>query len=181
MLFRSDSLLFFAGFLASEAGGNLLPSLPWVAGTSAIAAIVGDQVGYAIGAKFGPALFQRPSSRFFRPEYVTKAEEFFAQHGTKTIVLARFVPIVRTFVPTVAGVSRMHYRTFVLYNVVGGLLWGAGVTTLGYFLGQIEFVKENIEIGALVIVAVSVAPMVVEFWRHRRRSAAAVVAAESAD
>ena len=137
--------------------------------------------GYAIGAKFGPALFQRPSSRFFRPEYVTKAEEFFAKHGTKTIVLARFVPIVRTFVPTVAGVSRMHYRTFVLYNVVGGLLWGAGVTTLGYFLGQIEFVKENIEIGALVIVAVSVAPMVVEFWRHRRRSAAAVVAAESTD
>ena len=176
-----DSLLFFAGFLASEAGGNLLPSLPWVAGTSAIAAIVGDQVGYAIGAKFGPALFQRPTSRFFRPEYVTKAEEFFAKHGTKTIVLARFVPIVRTFVPTVAGVSRMHYRTFVLYNVVGGLLWGAGVTTLGYFLGQIEFVKENIEIGALVIVAVSVAPMVVEFWRHRRRSAAAVVAAESTD
>ena len=91
------------------------------------------------------------------------------------------MPIVRTFVPTVAGVSRMHYRTFVLYNVVGGLLWGAGVTTLGYFLGQIEFVKENIEIGALVIVAVSVAPMVVEFWRHRRRSAAAVVAAESTD
>lgn len=167
-----DSLLFFAGFLSSTAGGEVLPSLPWVAGACALSAIIGDQVGYMIGAKVGPALFQREKSRFFQPEHVAKAEEFFARHGSKTIVLARFVPIVRTFVPTVAGVSKMHYRTFVVYNVVGGVLWGAGVTTLGYFLGEIEVVKENIEIAALVIVAVSVLPVVFEFWRHRQRSRA---------
>jgi membrane-associated protein len=163
-----DSLLFFAGFLSSTAGGEVLPSLPWVAGACALSAIVGDQVGYMIGAKVGPALFQREKSRFFRPEHVAKAEEFFARHGSKTIVLARFVPIVRTFVPTVAGVSRMHYRTFVVYNILGGVLWGAGVTALGYFLGEIEVVKNNIEIAALVIVVVSVLPMVIEVWRHRR-------------
>ena len=163
-----DSLLFFAGFLSYTAGGEVLPSLPWVAGACALSAIIGDQVGYMIGAKVGPSLFQREKSRLFHPENVAKAEEFFARHGSKTIVLARFVPIVRTFVPTVAGVSRMHYRTFVTYNVLGGLLWGAGVTTLGYFLGEIDLVKENIEIAALVIVAVSVLPMAFEFWRHRR-------------
>ena len=143
-----DSLLFFAGFLASDAGGHNLPALPWVALTSAVAAIVGDQVGYLIGSKFGPALFKREKSRFFNPEYVDKAEAFFAKHGSKTIVLARFVPIVRTFVPTVAGASRMNYRTFITYNVIGGVLWGAGVTTLGYFLGEIDAVKNNIELAA---------------------------------
>jgi membrane-associated protein len=163
-----DSLLFFGGFLSSEAGGNLLPALPWVALVAALAAIIGDQVGYMIGATFGPKVFDRPKSRFFNPEYVVKAEAFFGKHGSKTIVLARFVPIVRTFVPTVAGASHMHYRTFVTYNVVGGLLWGAGITTLGFFLGEIEVVKNNIEIAALAIVAVSVLPIAVELLRHRR-------------
>nr|AGC71319.1 DedA protein [uncultured bacterium A1Q1_fos_515] len=163
-----DSLLFFAGFLSSSAGGEVLPPLPLVAGVCAAAAIVGDSVGYAIGKKFGPALFDRQQSRFFNPANVRKAEVFFEKHGAKTIVLARFVPIVRTFVPTVAGVSSMHYRTFLTYNVVGGLLWGAGVTTLGYFLGEIEVVKNNIEIAAIVIVGISVLPIAVEFWKHRR-------------
>jgi membrane-associated protein len=160
-----DSLLFFAGILSAKGD---LPALPWVAGACALSAIVGDQVGYMIGAKVGPALFQREKSRFFRPEHVAKAEAFFARHGSKTIVLARFVPIVRTFAPTVAGVSRMHYRTFVVYNVLGGLLWGAGVTALGYFLGKVDAVRNNIEIAALVIVVVSVLPIVIEVWRHRR-------------
>jgi membrane-associated protein len=163
-----DSLLFFAGFLSSTAGGEVLPPLPVVAGACAVAAIVGDQVGYAIGHRFGPALFNRPKSRFFDPANVRKAEAFFAAHGSKTIVLARFVPIVRTFVPTVAGVSSMRYRTFVLYNVVGGVLWGGGVTTLGYFLGEIELVKENIELAAIAIVGLSVLPIVLEFVKHRR-------------
>lgn len=171
-----DSLLFFAGFLSSEAGGNTLPALPWVALTCAGAAILGDQVGYMIGAKFGPTLFDRPQSRFFHPDHVRKAEAFFAKHGSKTIVLARFVPIVRTFVPTVAGVSNMHYRTFVTFNVIGGVLWGAGVTTLGYFLGEIEVVKNNIEIAAIVIVAVSVLPIAIELWRHRRATNGAAAA-----
>ena len=168
-----DSLLFFAGFLSSDAGEHLLPALPWVALTCALAAIAGDQVGYAIGSKFGPALFKREKSRFFNPEYVDKAEAFFAKHGSKTIVLARFVPIVRTFVPTVAGASRMNYRTFVTYNVIGGLLWGAGITTLGYFLGEIDAVKNNIELAAIVIVAISLLPIALEWRKHRKRAAAA--------
>jgi len=168
-----DSLLFFAGFLASGAaveqfGERYMPALWVVALVCAAAAIVGDQVGYLIGKRFGPALFARPKSRLFDPAHVTKAEAFFERHGAKTIVLARFVPIVRTFAPTVAGVSSMHYRTFVTFNIVGGLLWGAGITTLGYFLGEIDAVKNNIEIAAIVIVAVSVLPLVLEFVKHRR-------------
>ena len=173
-----DSLLFFAGFLASDAafkqfGEHYMPSLPVVAGICALAAIAGDQVGYLIGNKLGPTLFDRPQSRLFDPANVAKAETFFARHGSKTIVLARFVPIVRTFVPTVAGVSSMHYRTFVVFNVLGGLLWGAGITTLGYFLGEIDVVKNNIEIAAIVIVGVSVLPLAVEFVKHRRKAQAA--------
>jgi membrane-associated protein len=102
---------------------------------------------------------------------VAKAEVFFAKHGAKTIVLARFVPVVRTFVPTVAGVSSMHYRTFVTYNIIGGVLWGAGITTLGYFLGEIDVVKNNIEIAAIVIVVVSVLPIALEYLKHRRSKA----------
>ncbi len=167
-----DSLLFFGGFLSSDAGGHQLPALPWVALTCTVAAIAGDSVGYAIGHKFGPAVFQRPKSRFFNPEYVVKAEAFFAKHGSKTIVLARFVPIVRTFVPTLAGAGNMHYRTFLTFNVIGGVLWGAGITTLGYFLGQIDAVKNNIEIAAIVIVSLSLLPLVLEFVKHRRAAAA---------
>ena len=164
-----DSLLFFAGFLSST---GHLPPLPIVAGVVALAAILGDQVGYMIGVKFGPSVFQREESRFFHPANVRKAEAFFERHGSKTIVLARFVPIVRTFVPTIAGVSKMHYRTFVFYNVIGGLLWGAGITTLGYFLGEIDVIKNNIELAAIVIVAVSVIPIWFEVFRHRRAAGA---------
>lgn len=172
-----DSLLFFAGFLSSSAaveqfGERYMPSLWIVATVCAVAAIVGDQVGYLIGNKIGPTLLQRPKSRLFDPAHVAKAEVFFAKHGAKTIVLARFVPVVRTFVPTVAGVSSMHYRTFVTYNIIGGVLWGAGITTLGYFLGEIDMVKNNIEIAALVIVAVSVLPIALEYLKHRRSKAA---------
>ena len=171
-----DSLLFFAGFLASDAaveqfGEHYMPSLLVVASVCALAAIAGDQVGYLIGNRFGPSLFDRPQSRFFNPANVAKAEAFFAKHGSKTIVLARFVPIVRTFTPTVAGVSNMHYRTFVTYNVIGGTLWAAGITTLGYFLGEIDAVKDNIEIAAIVIVGVSVLPIAFELVKHRRDAA----------
>lgn len=173
-----DSLLFFAGFLSSAAafeqfGEHYMPALPLVAVVCALAAIVGDQVGYLIGSRIGPTLLQRPRGRLFDPANVAKAESFFERHGAKTIVLARFVPIVRTFVPTVAGVSRMHYRTFVVYNIAGGILWGAGITTLGYFMGEIDVVKNNIEIAAIVIVAVSVLPVAVELMKHRRAHARA--------
>ena len=164
-----DSLLFFAGFLASEAGGHKLPGgLAAVAGVAVIAAIAGDQVGYLFGRRVGPALFNRPQSRLFNPANVAKAQGFFDRHGTKTIVLARFVPVVRTFAPIVAGVGKMKYRTFVTYNVVGGFVWAAGVTTLGFLLGKINFIKHNIEFAAIVIVAISIAPVVFEYLRHRR-------------
>jgi membrane-associated protein len=167
-----DSLLFFAGFLASDAGHHVLPGgLPAVAGVSIVAAIAGDQVGYVFGRRVGPSLFSRPQSRLFNPEHVVKAQGFFDRHGMKTIILARFVPVVRTFAPIVAGVGKMRYRTFVTYNVIGGFLWAAGVTTLGYFLGKINFIKHNIEIAAVVIVAISIAPVALEYVRHRRKGA----------
>jgi membrane-associated protein len=163
-----DSLLFIAGFLASDAGGNVLPPLPLVLLVAFVTAVVGDQVGYIFGKKVGPALFDKPDSRIFKQKYVEKAHTFFERHGAKTIVLARFVPIVRTFAPIVAGVGEMRYRTFVTFNVVGGFLWAVGVTTLGYFLGEIDFIKENIEVAIVVIVALSVTPMAIEVFRHWR-------------
>ena len=162
-----DSLLFVAGFLASDAGDHRLPALPIVVVCVVAAAIIGDQVGYLFGKKVGPALFSRPDSRFFKQQHVHKAQAFIEKHGAKTIVLARFVPIVRTFAPIVAGVGQMEYRTFVKFNVLGGVLWGAGLTTLGYFLGEIEFVKNNIEFAIIVIVAISLLPVALEVWRHR--------------
>jgi membrane-associated protein len=173
-----DSLLFFAGFLASDAGikatgGHYMPNIFVVASVCAVAAVVGDQVGYLIGNKFGPSVFNKPKSRFFDPANVDKAHAFFEKHGSKTIVLARFVPIVRTFVPTVAGVSKMHYRTFVSYNVIGGVLWAFLLTFLGYFLGKIEFVKNNIEIAAIVIVFISILPILIEWRKHHVAAKAA--------
>jgi len=176
-----DSLLFVAGFLASDAGNNLMPALPITAGVAFVAAVVGDQVGYAFGKKVGPSLFHRPQSRLFNPANLAKAHAFFERRGPAAIVLARFVPIVRTFTPIVAGVGEMRYRTFVTYNIVGGLLWGVGVTTLGYFLGEIEFIKNNLEIAAVIIVAISVLPVMLEYRRHRRESATAAAPATSPD
>lgn len=165
-----DSLLFIAGFLSSGAGGNILPPLPVTAGVIFIAAVTGDQVGYLFGRKVGPSLFDRPKGRLFNPTNLARAHSFFEHRGPAAIVLARFVPIVRTFTPIVAGVAEMKYRTFVTYNLLGGFLWGVGVTTLGYFLGEIDFVKDNLEIAAAVIVAISVLPVAIEFMRHRRQA-----------
>jgi membrane-associated protein len=167
-----DSLLFIAGFLSSAAGGNLLPPLPVTAGVIFLAAVAGDQVGYLFGRKVGPALFDRPKSRLFNPTNLAKAHSFFERRGPFAIVLARFVPIVRTFTPIVAGVAQMHYRTFVTFNLLGGFLWGIGLTTLGYFLGEIDFVKDNLEVAAVVIVAVSLLPVAIEVIRHRRAAPA---------
>ncbi|GIF20554.1 membrane-associated protein [Actinoplanes tereljensis] len=163
-----DSLLFTAGLLV--AGGTLLHVPLWLLCLlGAIAAIAGDQVGYAFGRRFGPALFRRPDSRLFKQENLTRAQGFFERYGARSIVLARFVPVVRTFTPIVAGASGMHYRTFVRYNALGGVLWVGGVTTLGYFLGQIAFVRDHIELILIGIVVISVLPIAVEFLRARRR------------
>lgn len=167
-----DSLLFIAGFFSSSAAAEVSDvklSLPLVILVSTAMAIIGDQVGYVIGNKAGPAMFNRPKSRLFDPAHVVKAQSFFDKYGARTIILARFIPIVRTFAPVVAGVGNMHYRTFVRYNIIGGILWATGLPLLGYFLGQFEIVKNNIEIAVLAVVFISVLPVVIELINHRRK------------
>jgi membrane-associated protein len=165
MFLPGDSLLFTGGLLSAA---DALPDLWVLLVTVPIAAIAGDQVGYMIGRKAGPAVFRRPDSRFFRQEYVEKSSHFFERYGPRTIVLARFVPIVRTLAPVMAGVGRMRYRTFLAYNMIGGVAWGCGVTTLGYFLGQVELVKSNIEYILIAIVLISTTPIAYELSRARR-------------
>ena len=185
-----DSLLFFTGFLTSSAAqddptfskfAEHIPSLWIVLLCVTAAAIIGDQVGYWFGKKVGPSLFTRPNSRLFKQENVAKAHLFFERHGPKSIVLARFVPIVRTFTPIVAGIGQMRYRTFVTYNVVGGLLWAVGITTLGHFLGEIEFFRENIEVAIIAVVLVSLLPLAVELIRGRRARATSADASHHVD
>ncbi|MPZ26495.1 MAG: DedA family protein [Micromonosporaceae bacterium] len=164
-----DSLLFTAGLLVAD--GRYIDYPLWlVCLLITLAAIAGDQAGYLFGRSVGPALFRRPNSRLFKQEYLVKAHEFFERYGARSIVLARFVPIVRTFTPIVAGVSNMTYRTFVIYNVLGGILWGTGVTVAGYLLGQARFVSANIELILVSIVLLSVLPIIIELLRARRRS-----------
>jgi membrane-associated protein len=159
-----DSLLFTAGLLASQGVLNL----PVIAVGCFVAAVAGDQVGFLIGRRAGPALFRRPESRFFQKKNVERAEAYFAQHGPRTVVLARFIPIVRTFTPVVAGVGNMEYRTFVTYNVVGGFLWGVGVTVLGYVLGEsIPDIERYLLPAVLVIVTVSFVPVALELLKMR--------------
>ncbi len=167
-----DSLLFTAGMFAHGTFSDTFPNVNfniWVLLVGVfIAAVAGDQVGYAFGRKAGPALFKRPNSRFFKQAHLEAAEEFFEKHGPRAIVLARFVPIVRTFCPIVAGAGAMEYKTFVRFNVLGGFLWGVGVTLLGYFLGGVPLIKDNLEIALLLVVAVSVLPIVFEVLKSRR-------------
>ncbi|MGI5212436.1 DedA family protein [Plantactinospora sp. CA-290183] len=175
-----DSLLFTAGLLTAD-GQYITYPLWLVCLLITIAAIAGDQVGYAFGKKVGPALFRRPNSKLFKQENLLKAHEFFEKYGARSVVLARFVPIVRTFTPIVAGVSGMRYRTFVVYNVIGGILWGTGVTVLGFFLGQLPFVKEHIELILIAIVAISVIPIAVELLRARMAARRGTTQAERAE
>ncbi|MET8677225.1 VTT domain-containing protein [Streptomyces sp. NPDC004647] len=164
-----DSLLFTTGLLVAT--DKYLHYPLWlVCVLVVLAAVIGDQVGYLFGRKVGPSLFRRPDSKLFKQENVEKAHEFFEKYGPKSLVLARFVPIVRTFTPIIAGVSRMNYRSFITFNVIGGMLWGAGVTLLGYFLGRIDFVNKHIEAILVAIVLLSVVPIVIEYLRARGKS-----------
>ncbi len=168
-----DSLLFMAGVIASPANVlgdafhlNIWILLPCVF----VAAVAGDSVGYWFGDKVGPRLFRKPDSRLFRKDHLLKAEAFYEKHGPKTIVIARFIPIVRTFAPIVAGIGSMHYRTFLVYNLVGGFIWTFGVTLAGYFLGSV--IGDDIEaylypLIALIIV-ISIMPPLIEFIKHKR-------------
>lgn len=158
-----DSLLFTAGFLASQDFLNIWILIP----VCFIAAIVGDATGYWTGHKWGRSLFKKEESRFFKPAYLRRSEEFFAKHGGKALILARFMPVVRTCAPIVAGISAMPYRTFAFYNIIGGVLWAIGVTMLGYFLGStIPGVDKYLLPIIAVIVIISVAPSAIHVYRE---------------
>ncbi|MBL1095221.1 DedA family protein [Streptomyces coffeae] len=176
-----DSLLFTTGLLVTT---DVIKQDLWLVCVAiAAAAILGDQAGYLFGRKVGPALFRRPDSKLFKQENVEKAHEFFEKYGPKSLVLARFVPIVRTFTPIIAGVSRMNYRSFIIFNIIGGVLWGTGVTLLGAALGKVDFVHAHIELILIGIVLLSVIPIVIEFLRARgkaKKSAAAGSAEQGA-
>ena len=162
-----DSLLFTAGLLA--AGGRVAPL--WVMLLALpVAAIAGNLVGYWIGRKAGPAVFNRPDSRLFRAEYVERAGAFFDRHGNRTVLLARFVPVVRTFATVMAGASRMDLRRYALYSVIGGIAWAAGLTLLGFWLGQVAVVRDHVELFVLGVVVLSLVPVLVEVLRGRRRA-----------
>ena len=175
-----DSLLFTGGILASQ--GNL--NIAVIAIGCFLAAVIGDQVGYTIGYRAGPPLFRRPDSRIFKQRYVDRTKEFFDKHGPKTILLARFVPVVRTFAPVLAGVGEMNRRTFTTYNIVGGFVWAVGVTVAGYILGSAigsDIDKYLLPIIA-VIVVLSILPPLIEMRKERRRTrAAAAVSAADAE
>jgi membrane-associated protein len=134
-----------------------------------VAALLGNACGYWIGRSAGPAVFDKPRSRLFKPQHVAKTQEFFDRYGNRAIVLGRFVPIVRTFITVMAGVGRMDARRYLTYSLIGGVAWAAGVTLLGYWLGQFAWVKNNIELMLIAIVLVSILPMIFEVVRARRQ------------
>ena len=164
IMLPGDSLLITAGLLCAQ--GSL--TLWGVIVAAVLGAVLGDTTGYWIGRRFGPAVFRRPESRFFKPSYVERARSYFERYGMTTLIIARFVPVVRTLVPTLAGVGGMHYPQFVLYNVVGGVLWGAGIPIAGFYLGRLI---PNLDHYILLIIGVvliaSLIPIGLEFRRQR--------------
>ncbi len=161
-----DSLLFIAGLMVRS--GLLDVNIALLLVVLSVAAIAGDSVGFLIGRKAGPALFKREDSRFFKRKHLDSAHAFYEKHGPKAIVLARFVPIVRTFAPTVAGAANMDYRQFVVFNVLGGISWIFSMTLLGYFLGNIEAVRANLDKAVILIVLLSILPIVLHSLKERR-------------
>jgi membrane-associated protein len=164
-----DLLLFTAGLLVAT--GTIHVNILLLAAAAFAAAFAGDQTGYLIGRKAGPAVFRKEDSRFMKREYVDKAHGFFEKYGRRSVVLARFVPIVRTFLPVTAGVARMSYRAFIAFNAIGALLWGVGVTLLGYWLGRYEWIGANIDLIFIVIVLVSFIPIGIELLKNREAKA----------
>ena len=164
-----DSLLFSAGLLSSQ---GLLPFWPLVIGVF-LAAVLGDNFGYWFGLKTGPALFKREDSRFFKKKYLEQTKAFYETHGKKTIIMARFMPIIRTFAPIVAGVGQMRYRIFVTYNVVGAFIWAVGVTVLGYFLGSVVPNIDKYLLPIILIIAFSsFIPPILHLYRRKRKKMA---------
>jgi membrane-associated protein len=161
-----DSLLFVVGALA----GTGLLDFWMVYITLLIAAILGDTVNYWVGSLIGPRVFAKENSRIFKKAYLVKTQEFYEKHGGKTIIIARFVPIVRTFAPFVAGVGKMHYKTFLIYNVSGAFVWVTSLTVAGYFFGSLPWIKNNFELAIFGIIFISLIPMIIEFLRHKKAS-----------
>ena len=159
-----DSLLFAIGAFAAV--GNL--NIWWLFILLSMAAIIGDGVNYAIGSYLGPKVFQKEKSRFLKKEYLDKTHKFYEKYGNKTIVLARFVPIVRTFAPFIAGIGKMGYGHFAAYNIIGGILWVGLFTWGGYFFGNIPIIKDNFSVTIFAIIGLSLLPAIIEFYRHRR-------------
>jgi membrane-associated protein len=166
-----DSLLFVLGLFI--AAGSISINIWLACGLLFIAAVAGNVTGYWIGYHAGPPLFNRPDSKLFKKEYVDHTNRFFARYGARAIIMARFVPVVRTFITATAGVGRMDFKKFFFFSAIGGFIWAVGVTLAGYFLGNIEFVKNNLELILILVVFVSVVPIVFEYVKHRRQRKAA--------
>ena len=163
-----DSVLFTAGLLASQGYLDIWVLAPLLA----LAAVLGDSVGYWLGAALGPKLFASESNRIFKKSYLTRTEEFYAKYGGKTIILARFTPIVRTFAPFVAGIGRMDYKRFALFNVTGAAIWVTAFTVFGYLVGNLPVVKNNFGLLEIAIILLSVTPIAIEAFKARRKPAA---------
>jgi membrane-associated protein len=161
-----DSLLFAIGVICADPNSPL--HLPTVAGLLLAAVLLGDNTNYWIGYRLGPAVFRREDSRLLNRKHLIKAQTFYEAYGAKTIILARFVPIVRTFAPFVAGIGRMNYARFLLFSVLGAVLWVTVCITAGYKLAQVQFIRKHFELVVLIIILISILPMGIEYLRHRR-------------
>lgn len=163
-----DSLLFIAGAICATGGMD-----PWLLGGLLLAAAVsGDSTNYVIGRTLGKRLFSNPTSKVFRRDYLDQTHAFYERHGGKTVTLARFLPIVRTFAPFVAGMAYMPYLRFLLFSLAGSMAWVGGLVTLGYFFGNVPFIKQNLSLMIIGIIAFSLLPMVIGFLRHKLRPSA---------
>lgn len=159
-----DSMLFAAGTIAAVGDMNIFVLI----GLLIVAAVLGDFVNFEIGKHFGQKLFSNPNSKIFKQSYLQKTHDYYERYGGRTIIIARFIPIVRTFAPFVGGMGNMNYAQFARYNIVGAVLWVVSFTTLGYFFGQLPFVKEHFSWIMIAIIVISVVPMIVEIIRHRK-------------
>ncbi|WP_050029858.1 DedA family protein [Verrucomicrobium sp. BvORR034] len=176
-----DSLLFAVGAVAANDAFTNSLRLEYVIPLMIVAGVLGDAVNYAIGRKLGPAVFSRENGRLLRKDYLIKAQHFYDKHGGKAIILARFVPIVRTFAPFVAGIGRMKYSSFAYYNILGAIIWVVSLTLAGFFLGTIPIIKKNFEATIILIIIVSLLPIAFEWWKARKEAAATAAAASDAE
>ncbi len=168
-----DSLLFAVGVMI---GAGVIDFPIWLACILiSISAVIGDQLGYFIGRKAGPAIFKRPDSKFFSQDNAVRAQKFFEKYGAKAVIFAHFVPIMRTFIPVAAGVGKMKYSYYLRYNIIGALSWGLIVPLLGFFLGSITFISENVILVTLVLVAISFIPVLLEVIKARKEKLASKV------